>query len=237
MTDLRYRRILLKLSGEALLDQTDHGIDLEIIQRLGEEIRQLLHQGVEIAIVIGGGNLFRGAKLTTAGMNQVTADHIGMLATVMNALAIQDTFLRLNIDSCVLSALAMPQVCELYTRDRVLYHFRHGRVPIFAAGTGNPCFTTDSAASLRAIEIGADLLIKATKVDGIYSSDPCINPDATFYSSLTYDEIVMQKLAVMDMTAVVLCRDYHIPLCVMNIYHPGALARIAAGQAVGSLVV
>jgi len=232
-----YRRILLKLSGEALIGDASYGIDPALLGRLADDVAESVKQGLQIALVIGGGNLFRGAALAAEGMDRVTADHMGMLATVMNALAMQDALERRSVPTRVMSALEIDQVCEGYIRRRALRHLDKGRVTLFAAGTGNPFFTTDSAASLRAVEIGADLLIKATKVDGVFSDDPMTHPDARFYKRLTYDQALAERLQVMDTTAIVLCRDNRIPLRIMNIYEAGALARVAAGEDIGSLVV
>ena len=207
-----------------------------MLARLAGEIRDLCVTGVQIGVVIGGGNIFRGAGLAAAGMDRVTADHMGMLGTVMNALAMQDALERLQVRTRVMSAVKINQVCEDYIRRRAVRHLEKGRVILFAAGTGNPFFTTDSAASLRAIEIGADLLIKATKVNGVYSADPVRHADAVFYSRLTYDQALKEKLQVMDATALVLCRDQGMPLRVMNIYEAGALRRLLGGEDVGSLV-
>jgi uridylate kinase len=234
-----YRRILLKLSGEALMGAgtgTD-GIDPEILERYALEVRELVATGSQVALVIGGGNLFRGAGLAARGMDRVTGDHMGMLATVMNALAMQDALERLSVATRVMSALKIGQVCEDYDRRRAMRHLDAGRVTILAAGTRNPLFTTDSAASLRAIEIGADLLVKATKVDGIYSADPVTEPTAIFYRRISYDQVLREGLQVMDTTAIVLCRDHNMPLRVMNINEPGALLRLLRGEDVGSLVV
>ena len=237
MTAPAYRRILLKLSGEALMGAGDHGIDPDVLERLAGDVRDLIASGVQVALVIGGGNIFRGAGLAKRGMDRVTGDQIGMLATVMNALAMQDTLGRMSVPTRVMSALNIHQVCEDYIRRRAVRHLEKGRVVIFAAGTGNPFFTTDSAASLRAIEIGADLLIKATKVDGVYSADPVKEPGAVFYPRLSYDQALRENLGVMDATAIVLCRDHAMPLRVMNINEPNALPRLLAGEDVGSLVV
>jgi uridylate kinase len=236
VTQLAYRRILLKLSGEALMGDGDYGIDPAVIGRLAVEVRDLAGAGVQVALVIGGGNIFRGAGLAEAGMDRVTGDHMGMLATVINSLAMQDALERLEVPTRVMSALKVNQVCEDYIRRRAVRHLEKGRVTIFAAGTGNPFFTTDSAASLRAVEIGADLLIKATKVDGVYSADPVSDPDAVLYHRLTYNQALRENLKVMDATAIVLCRDNRIPMRVMNINEPGALMRLMQGEAVGSLV-
>lgn len=236
VNELPYRRILLKLSGEALLGEGDYGIDPKLLDRLAREVGESVSSGVQIALVIGGGNIFRGAALAASGMDRVTGDHMGMLATVINALAMQDALERLGVATRVMSALKVNQVCEDYIRRRALRHLDKGRVTIFAAGTGNPFFTTDSAASLRAVEIGADLMVKATKVDGVYSDDPLTNPSAKFYKRLTYDQAIDERLKVMDTTAIILCRDNGIPLRVMNLYEPGALVRVAAGEDIGSLV-
>jgi len=231
-----HRRILVKLSGEALMGDGDFGIDPAFLKRLAGEIRAMREYGAEIALVIGGGNLFRGAGLARAGMDRVTADHMGMLATVMNSLALQDALESIGVFVRVQSAIRINQVCEDYIRRRAVRHLEKGRVVIFAAGTGNPFFTTDSAASLRAIEIEADLLVKATKVDGVYDSDPVTNPGARRYDRLTYDQVLDQRLGVMDQTAIVLCRDHRLPLRVMNLNESGALVRIARGEDVGTLV-
>ena len=237
MTAPVYRRILLKLSGEALVGSEAYGIDPEVLERFAGEIRDLAAIGVQVALVIGGGNIFRGAGLAAKGMDRVTGDQMGMLATVMNGVAMQDALERMGVAARVMSALKINQVCEDYIRRRAMRHLDKGRVVIFAAGTGNPFFTTDSAASLRAIEVGADLLIKATKVDGIYSADPMIDPGATFYPRISYDRALREGLQVMDTTAIVLCRDHGMPLRVMNINEPGALSRLIRGEDVGSLVV
>ncbi|QVL49889.1 MAG: UMP kinase [Thiocapsa sp.] len=237
MTAPLYRRILLKLSGEALVGSEAYGIDPEVLDRFAGEIRDLAAVGVQVALVIGGGNIFRGAGLAAKGMDRVTGDQMGMLATVMNGLAMQDALERLGVAARVMSALKINQVCEDYIRRRAMRHLDKGRVVVFAAGTGNPFFTTDSAASLRAIEVGADVLIKATKVDGIYSADPMIDPGATFYPRISYDRALREGLQVMDTTAIVLCRDHGMPLRVMNINEPGALLRLIRGEDVGSLVV
>jgi len=236
VTQPAYRRILLKLSGEALMGRGEFGIDPDVLSRLAGEVRDLVGAGVQVALVIGGGNIFRGAGLAAAGTDRVTGDHMGMLATVMNALAMQDALERIEVATRVMSALKINQVCEDYIRRRAIRHLEKGRVIILAAGTGNPFFTTDSAASLRAIEIGADLLIKATKVNGVYSADPFTHPEAVFYERLTYNQALREDLQVMDATAIVLCRDNRIPMRVMNIYETGALMRLISGEAVGSLV-
>jgi uridylate kinase len=214
----------------------DYGIDPRVIQRLAREIAAAHGSGVEIAIVIGGGNIFRGAGLARAGMDRVTGDYMGMLATVMNALAIQDALEGIDMHASVMSALQIHDVCEDYIRRRAVRHLEKGRVVILAAGTGNPFFTTDTAASLRAIEIGADILLKATKVDGVYDSDPVKNPDARRYDEVTYDQVITDKLAVMDATAIVMCRDNDLPLRVFDLHRPNALVQAISGDNVGTLV-
>jgi uridylate kinase len=232
----RNRRILVKLSGEALMGDADYGIDPAFLRRLASEVRSVHELGIELAIVVGGGNLFRGAGLARTGMDRVTGDHMGMLATVMNSLAMQDALESIGVVTRVMSAVRINQVCEDYIRRRAIRHLEKGRVTIFAAGTGNPFFTTDTAASLRAIEIEADLLLKATKVDGIYDADPLSNRDARRYDRLTYDQVLDQRLNVMDATSIVLCRDHRLPLRVFNLNDPGALVRAASGAEVGTLV-
>src|SRR5215475_2642253 len=232
----RYRRILVKLSGEALLGSEDYGIDPVILKRIAGEIRDVMNMGVQVAVVLGGGNIFRGAGLARAGMDRVTGDHMGMLATVINALALQDAIESLGAYARVMSALRINEVCEDYIRRRAVRHLEKGRVVIFAAGTGNPFFTTDTAASLRAIEINADVLLKATKVNGVYSDDPVRNPSAVRYSSLTFDKVLTDKLNVMDATAIVMCRDNRLPLRVFNLNNSGDLTRIVRGEEVGTLV-
>lgn len=232
-----YRRILLKLSGEALMGEADYGIAPAVIQRLAAELRELIQLEIEVAVVVGGGNIFRGAGLAGGGMDRVTGDQMGMLATIINALALQDAVERAGLTARVMSAIRVNQVCEDYIRRRAVRHLEKGRVVIFAAGTGNPFFTTDSAASLRAIEIDADLLLKATKVDGIYSADPKTDPQAERFDHLSYDEVIDRRLTVMDTTAIVLCRDNGLPLRVFDIHQPGDLKRILCGETgVGTLV-
>jgi uridylate kinase len=231
------KRILLKLSGEALLGDGDYGIDPAVLRRIAGEIGEVMKRGVELAVVVGGGNLFRGAGLARTGMDRVTADHMGMLATIMNALALQDALEQVGLDSRVMSALRCQQVCEDYIRRRAMRHLEKGRCVIMAAGTGNPFFTTDTAASLRAIEIEADLLLKATKVNGVYTDDPVKNPKAERYSKLSYDKVLDDRLGVMDATAVVMCRDNGLPLRVFNLFNAGDLIRIVDGEDVGTLVV
>jgi uridylate kinase len=235
-TQARYSRILVKLSGEALMGAADYGIDPAVLRRIAGEIQDIVQMGVQVAVVIGGGNIFRGAGLARAGMDRVTADQMGMLATVMNALAMQDGLESLGLQSRVMSAIRINQVCEDYIRRRAIRHLEKGRVVIFAAGTGNPFFTTDTAASLRAIEINADVLLKATKVNGVYSDDPLRNPQAIHYSRLTFDKVLTDKLNVMDATAIVMCRDNRLPLRVFNLNNSGDLTRIARGEDVGTAV-
>ena len=232
----RYRRVLVKYSGEALLGRADYGIDPEVLRTLSTELIDLRAAGVELAVVVGGGNIFRGAGLASAGMDRVTADHIGMLATVINALALQDALERRGAFVRVMSAIRINEVCEDYLRRRAVRHLEKGRIVIFAAGTGNPFFTTDSAASLRAVEVNADLMVKATKVDGVFSADPLKHPDAVRYTRLSYDDVLNRKLAVMDATAVVLCREHDMPLRVVDMTKRGAIARAVMGDDEGTLV-
>ena len=236
MTNLICQRILLKLSGEALMSETGGSIDADIVHRLATEIIELCQCGVQIGLVIGGGNILRGAQKASQGLNRVTGDQMGMLATVINALAMQDALEALGQPVRVMSALKINQVCEDYIRRRAVRHLEKGRVVIFAAGTGNPFFTTDSAASLRAIEINAQLMIKATKVKGVYSADPEKVKDAKFYTHLSYDEALDQRLNVMDTTALVLCKENNMPMRVMNIFEQGAIMRLMQGEDIGSLI-
>jgi uridylate kinase len=233
---VQYRRVLLKLSGEALMGDLDYGIEPKVIQRIAAEIATARNSGVEVAIVIGGGNIFRGAGLARAGMDRVTGDYMGMLATVMNALAIQDALESLDVFARVMSALQIHEVCEDYIRRRAVRHLEKGRVVILAAGTGNPFFTTDTAASLRAIEIGADVLLKATKVDGVYDSDPMRNPDARRFETVSYDQVLADKLSVMDATAIVMCRDNDLPLRIFDLTEANALTRAMSGDDIGTVV-
>lgn len=238
MTELRpvYRRIVLKLSGEALLGAEDYGLDPEVLHRIADEVAQISRAGVEVAMVVGGGNIFRGAGLAGGGVDRVTGDHMGMLATIINALALQDAIERAGMFCRVMSALKVNQVCEDYIRRRAVRHLEKGRIVVFAAGTGNPFFTTDSAASLRAIEVGADIMLKATKVDGVFDADPMLHPDAQRYNRVTFEEVFTRGLAVMDTTAVVMCRDNNIPLQVFNMNHEGDLIRAVCGENVGTVV-
>lgn len=236
MTKLICQRIMLKLSGEALMSENGGSIDPVIVKRLAIEIKELCDVGIQVGLVIGGGNILRGSEQAAEGLNRVTADQMGMLATVMNALAMQDSLEYLGQQVRVMSALKINQVCEDYIRRRAVRHLERGRVVIFAAGTGNPFFTTDSAASLRAIEINAELMIKATKVKGVYSADPEKVKEAVFYPQLTYDEALDQRLNVMDTTALVLCRDNNLPMRVMNIFEAGAVMRLMQGESIGSYI-
>lgn len=232
----KYKRILLKLSGEALMGTEAFGIDPKVLDRMSLEIGQLVGIGVQVGLVIGGGNLFRGAALHTAGMDRVTGDHMGMLATVMNALAMRDSLERSNIQTRVMSAITMEGVTEHYDRRKALRYLSGGDVVIFSAGTGNPFFTTDTAACLRAIEVDADLVLKATKVDGVYNADPMKDPDAVRFDSLNYDQVLDLKLEVMDLTAICLIRDHKMPLRVFNMNKPGALLNAVVGSAEGTLI-
>ncbi|MBD9356135.1 UMP kinase [Methylomonas albis] len=236
MSQLICQRILLKLSGEALASERGGSIDPDIVQRLAQEVKDLCDAGIQVGLVIGGGNILRGGEKASEGLNRVTGDQMGMLATVINALAMQDALEYLGQPVRVMTALKINQVCEDYIRRRAVRHLEKGRVAIFAAGTGNPFFTTDTAASLRAIEIDAELMIKATKVKGVYSADPNKVADAVFYPRLTYDEAIDQRLNVMDTTALVLCRDNNLPMRVMNVFEAGAIMRLMHGEDIGSLI-
>ena len=235
-TGIRYQRILVKLSGEALMGHADYGIDPIVIKRIALEVKELLDLAAQVAVVIGGGNIFRGEGLARSGMDRVTGDHMGMLATVMNCLAMQDALESVGSHARVMSAIRINEVCEDYIRRRAIRHLEKGRVVLFAAGTGNPFFTTDTAASLRAIEINADILVKATKVNGIYSADPMKDPKAVRYPRLTFDRVLDERLNVMDATSIVMCRDNKIPLQVYNMNNAGDLLRIARGEDVGTVV-
>jgi len=234
--ELKYKRILLKLSGEALAGDLGYGVDPLVLKQIAGEVKDLRQANVGVAIVMGGGNYFRGSGLAALGIDRVTADHMGMIATIINSLALQDALERIGLYARVMSAIKINEVCEDYIRRRAIRHLEKGRVVIFAAGTGNPFFTTDSAASLRAVEINADLLIKATKVDGVYTADPVHDKQARRYEQLGYDEVIEQKLAVMDTTAVVLCRDNNMPLMVLDMMKSGALMRAVQGINEGTLV-
>jgi uridylate kinase len=231
-----YRRVVLKLSGEALAGSVGYGIDPPVLERIGAEIRDVVDLGVEVAIVIGGGNIFRGIAASAGGMDRATADYMGMLATIINALALQDALEKAGLQTRVLSAIEMRAVAEPYIRRRAIRHLEKGRVVIFAAGTGNPFFTTDTAGALRAIEIGADAIIKATKVDGIYSSDPKADASAERLPHATYIEVLSRRLQVMDTTAISLCMENALPIIVFDLTLPGNIKRIVLGEPVGSIV-
>ncbi|WP_058482882.1 UMP kinase [Legionella spiritensis] len=233
---IKYRRILLKCSGEALMGKAPFGIDPSVLDRIAVDVDELIKMGVEVGLVIGGGNLFRGKALSEAGLGRVTGDHMGMLATVMNALALRDALERIDLPARIMSAIPMMGMVDPYHRRKAITHLRNGHVVIFAAGTGNPFFTTDSAACLRAIEVGADIVLKATKVDGIYSDDPIKNPKAIRYDYLTYKQILQDGLQVMDATAICLCQDHGMPLQVFNMEEPHALKKIVMGERVGTIV-
>jgi uridylate kinase len=234
--EIKYKRIVLKLSGEALLGDANYGIDPKVLTRLARETLEVQRAGIEVGVVIGGGNIFRGEGLAATGMDRVTGDHMGMLATVINALAMQDALEKIGARVRVMSAIKINEVCEDFIRRRAIRHLEKGRIAIFAAGTGNPFFTTDSAAALRAIEIGADLLLKATKVDGVYSADPKKDSSAQRFERLTYDQVIERKLAVMDTAAIALCRDHKIPLRIFDMSREGDLMRIIHGEQIGTLV-
>jgi len=231
-----YRRILLKLSGEALMGNEEFGIDAKVLDRMAQEIKEIVELGVQVGLVIGGGNLFRGAGLAEAGMNRVVGDHMGMLATVMNGLAMRDALHRAYVNARLMSAIELRGVCDSYNWAEAISLLKTGRVVIFSAGTGNPFCTTDSAACLRGIEIEADIVLKATKVEGVYSEDPVKNPDAEFYETLEYREVVEKELKVMDLSAFTMARDHDLPMRVFNMNKPGALRRVIMGEAEGTLI-
>lgn len=231
-----YKRILLKLSGEALQGDEGFGIDPTVLDRMAQEIKELIDMGVQVAVVIGGGNLFRGAGLAKAGMNRVVGDHMGMLATVMNGLAMRDALHRIEVNARLMSAIPLNGVCDDYRWTEAISLLKHGKVVILSAGTGNPFFTTDSAACLRGIEIEADVVLKATKVDGVYSADPVKNPNATLYKTLNYEKVLDDELKVMDLAAFTLARDHNLPICVFNMNKPGALRRVILGESEGTLI-
>lgn len=233
---LKYKRILLKCSGEALMGNSQFGIDPSVLDKIATDVAELVQMGVEVGLVIGGGNLFRGKALSQAGLGRVTGDHMGMLATVMNALALRDALERIDLPARIMSAIPMMGVVDSYHRRKAMTHLRNGQVVIFAAGTGNPFFTTDTAACLRAIEVGADVVLKATKVDGIYSEDPVKNPGAIKYDYLTYKKVLQDGLEVMDATAICLCQEQGMPLQVFNMSAPDALKKIVLGERVGTIV-
>ncbi|GAO35728.1 uridylate kinase [Sulfuricella sp. T08] len=236
MTTPKYKRILIKLSGEALMGDDSYGINRDVIDRIVSEIGDVIQLGVEVAVVVGGGNIFRGVAPASAGMDRATADYMGMLATVMNALALQDAMRRAGLIARVQSALTIQQVAEPYIRGKALRYLEEGKVVIFGAGTGNPFFTTDTAAALRASEMAAQVVLKATKVDGVYTADPKTDPEATRYDRLSFDEAIAKNLKVMDATALALCRDQKMPLCVFSIFKHGALKRVVMGEDEGTLV-
>ena len=231
-----YQRVLLKLSGEALMGANQLGIDAHTLDRIAREVVDCVKFGVQVALVIGGGNLFRGATLQQAGLDRITGDYMGMLATIMNALAMRDALERLDLTTCIMSAIPVSGVVDPYDRRKAIYHLQRNRVVLFAAGTGNPLVTTDSAASLRAIEIKADVLLKATKVEGIYDKDPVKHPDAKRYDRIAYNEVLKKELGVMDLAAFCQCRDHDLPLRVFNLHKPGALLRVLQGSDEGTLV-
>jgi uridylate kinase len=231
-----YRRILLKMSGEALMGGGQSAIDPKVLDRMAKEVGEIYQLGVQVGIVVGGGNFFRGVTVSEAGIDRVTGDHMGMLATLINALAMRDAFERSGLPVRVLSAIPMSGMVDYFNRRKAIHHLQQGRVVIFAAGTGNPLVTTDSAASLRGIEVEADIVLKATQVDGVYTADPRRYPNATRYEHLTYQEALEKELAVMDLAAFCQCRDYNMPLCVFNMQKPGALLRVITGQPEGTRV-
>lgn len=233
---MAYKRILLKLSGEALMGDQQYGIDINRVQQYAKDIKSILDQGLEVAIVIGGGNIYRGLSAEKAGMDRVQADYMGMLATVINSMALQDALEKLDITTRLLTAIKMEQICEPFIRRRAVRHLEKGRVVIFGAGTGNPYFTTDTAASLRAIEINADVVLKGTRVDGIYSADPLKDPSAERFESLTFQEVFNRGLNVMDMTAFTLCQENNLPIIVFDMNKEGNLARLAKGESIGTIV-
>ena len=236
MSALRYQRILLKLSGEALAGERGFGFDFDVVNRLAAEIKSVADTGVGLGLVIGGGNIVRGSQLAKVGMDRVGADYMGMLGTVINALALQDVLERIGVDTRVMTAIRMEELAEPYIRRRALRHFEKGRTVIFAAGTGNPYFSTDTAAVLRAIQIKADVIIKATSVDGVYSADPKKDANAKLYSEMSYRDVILEELGVMDQTAITLCSENKLPLIVLNIHRPGAVAAATRGERVGTLV-
>ncbi len=233
---IRYRRILLKLSGEALLGERQYGVDPAFCAFIARQVAEVRSHGVEVGIVVGGGNIFRGLAAAARGMDRATGDYIGMLATVMNGLALQDALERVGIPVRVMSAIAMNEIAEPYIRRRAVRHLEKGRVTIFVAGTGNPYFTTDTAAALRAVEIGAEVLLKATKVDGVYDADPMKNPDASRYSRLGYQDLLRDQLKVLDAAAVSLCMENDLPIVVFDLNQPDNISRVAAGEPVGTLI-
>jgi uridylate kinase len=236
VADLRYPRVLLKISGEALAGERGFGFDFDTIARLADEIQKVVRAGADVGLVIGGGNIVRGSQLSKMGMDRVSADYMGMLGTVINALAVQDVLERQGMETRVMTAIRMEELAEPYIRRRALRHFEKGRVVIFAAGTGNPYFSTDTAAVLRAIQIKAQVIIKATSVDGVYSADPKVDKTAKFYDEISYRDVMLEELKVMDQTAVTLCKENSLPLIVLNIHKPDAIAAAVRGERVGTLV-
>jgi uridylate kinase len=236
MSKVQYHRILLKLSGEALIGKENYGIDPLVLGGLADEVIEVARAGVQVGVVIGGGNIFRGAGLAAAGMDRVTGDHMGMLATVMNCLAMQDAIEKRGMVARTMSAIKINEICEDYIRRRAIRHLEKGRIVLFGAGTGNPFFTTDSAAALRAVEVGAELLLKATKVDGVYSADPATDVNAIRYQQLRYEDVIQRNLGVMDTAAIALCRDHCMPLRIYDINQRGNLMRLMQGEAIGTLV-
>jgi len=236
MADRQFKRVLLKLSGEALMGKQDYGIDIDTLQTIGEEIRDISHLDVSIAIVIGGGNIFRGISGVAEGMDRATGDYMGMLATVLNALALQSALENLHVTTRVLTALEMKELAEPYIRRRATRHLEKGRVVIFGGGTGNPFFTTDTAAALRAMEINADVILKATKVDGVYTADPMKDENAAFLSEVTYLDVLQQRLQVMDATAISLCMDNNLPIVVFNMLRRGNIKKVIQGERIGTIV-
>ena len=236
MTELRYPRVLLKISGEALAGERGLGFDFDTMARIADEIQKVVSSGADLGLVIGGGNIVRGSQLSKMGMDRVSADYMGMLGTVINALAVQDILERKGMETRVMTAIRMEELAERYIRRRALRHFEKGRVVIFAAGTGNPYFSTDTAAVLRAIQIKAQVIIKATSVDGVYSADPKVDKTAKFYDEISYRDVMLEELKVMDQTAVTLCKENSLPLIVLNIHKPDAIAAAVRGERVGTLV-
>ena len=233
---MNYKRILLKLSGEALMGEKQYGIDIDRVAQYAKDIQTVHAKGIEIALVIGGGNIYRGLSAEKAGMDRVQADYMGMLATVINSMALQDALEKTGVKTRLLTAIKMEQICEPFIRRRAVRHLEKGRIVIFGAGTGNPYFTTDTAASLRAVEINADVVMKGTRVDGIYTSDPLKNPDATKFEEITFSEVYQKNLNVMDMTAFTLCQENNLPIIVFDMNKPGNFMKLVEGQPIGTLV-
>jgi uridylate kinase len=236
LAKLKYPRVLLKLSGEALAGEKRSGFDFDVIQRLAGEVKDIVEMGASVGLVIGGGNMVRGAQLSKRGMDRVAADYMGMLGTVINALAVQDVLEKIGLDTRVMTAIGMKEIAEPFIRRRAIRHFEKKRVVIFAAGTGNPYFSTDTAAALRAIQIQADVIVKATSVDGVYSADPKLDPHATRFEKISYKDVITQELGVMDQTAITLCKENKVPIIVLNIQRHGEVARALQGEQVGTIV-